>query len=119
MTGVLVALSRNLSGDCPVHDTEDGSERWVANARSTWHRLDLDSGKIAGQSVGPARTAFVQIWDGGVFGAFVVGSYLYIKVSTLDFSKSDFEGEPVAGHLLRIDVGATGHQAVPFAATRH
>ena len=73
MTVVVAASSRDVLGECPVHDIADGSLRWVDIGRSLWHRLDLGSGQVTTFSVEPALTAFAPTDKGDYIGAFVSG----------------------------------------------
>jgi len=73
MTVFDVAATQDVLGECPVHDAEDGSLRWVNIGRSLWHRLDLKTGIVTSQVVDPALTAFAPTQDGDYLGAYVSG----------------------------------------------
>lgn len=73
MKVAVAASTRDVLGECPVHDVADGSLRWVDIGRSLWHRLDLRSGRVTTLSVEPALTAFAPTDRGGYVGAFESG----------------------------------------------
>jgi sugar lactone lactonase YvrE len=73
MTARIAANTRDVLGECPVHDVDDGSVRWVDIGRSLWHRLDLVSGQVTTVSVEPALTAYAPTDSGDYIGAFVSG----------------------------------------------
>lgn len=69
----VVAQTDDVLGECPVHDIEDGSLRWVDIGRSLWHRLDLATRQVTTHVVEPALTAFAPTDHGDYVGAFTSG----------------------------------------------
>jgi L-arabinonolactonase len=93
MTSAVAAATRDVLGECAVHDEADGSVRWVDIGRSLWHRLDLETGTVTILPVDPALTAFAPTQDGDYIGAYVSG------IARIDRwgQRSDWLAQPEAG----------------------
>jgi L-arabinonolactonase len=124
MTVRVAASTRDVLGECPVHDVGDGSLRWVDIGRSLWHRLDLVSGEVTTLNVAPALTAFAPTDTGDYIGAFVSGlarldrkghrdAWLAqpeagIVTNRFNDAGTDPKGRLIAGTMNMQDGGPTG-----------
>jgi L-arabinonolactonase len=124
MTVTTAADTRDVLGECPVHDVADGSLRWVDIGRSLWHRLDLASGHVTTQNVEPALTAFAPTESGDYIGAFLSGlarldgqgrrgAWLAqpeagIVTNRFNDAGTDPKGRLIAGTMNMVDGAPTG-----------
>ena len=111
MKVAVAANTRDVLGECPVHDPADGSLRWVDIGRSLWHRLDLRSGQVTTLNVEPALTAFASTDRGDFVGAFVSGlalldsqgqrgAWLAQPEAGIDTNRFNDAGTDPAGRLI-------------------